>query len=138
MHIFVDEFNNKLLTPDLSKKQLENLHAEATTLYKEYFDAENASFIGCSTDIAENFKKLLNDGVHHVAKFRTSEPLYQAYEHALNILENELLPPFFHSNEVSCSFIKFCNLCNVWLKMKLLTVYLVFQLHLWIKSNTYL
>lgn len=99
--IFVDEFNNKLLTPDLSKKQLENLHAEATRLYNEYFDTNNTSFIGCSMEIVENFQKLLNEGVYQVAKFRTSEPLYQAYEHALSILENELLLPFFHSNEVN-------------------------------------
>lgn len=108
--MFEDEFNSKLLMPDLSKKQLEDLHTEATVLYKEYFDAENASnFIGCSSQIVENFKKLLNEGVYHVAKFRTAEPLYQAYEHALNILENDLLPPFFHSNEV----LIIDNICNM-------------------------
>lgn len=100
-HCFLlDEFNTKLLTPDLSKKELENLHKEATTLYNEYFDARNLNFICCSEDIIKNFHHLLQGGVYDVAKFSTSEPLYQAYEHALNILEKDYLPQFFHSNEV--------------------------------------
>lgn len=103
MYIFFfisDEFNTKLLTPDLSKKELENLHKEASKLYDEYFDARNGCFIGCSDDIIKNFHNLLQGGVYDVAKFCTSEPLYQAYEHALNILETDYLPQFFHSNEV--------------------------------------
>lgn len=102
MYLFIitDEFNTKLLTPDLSKKELENLHNEATKLYSEYFDARNGNFIGCSESITKNFYHLLQGGVYDVAKFSTSEPLYQAYEHALNILEKDYLPQFFHSNEV--------------------------------------
>lgn len=98
--MILDEFNTKLLTPDLSKKELENLHKEATKLYTEYFNVHNENFIGCSAEIINNFHQLLQGGVYDVAKFCTSEPLYQAYEHALNILEKDYLPQFFHSNEV--------------------------------------
>lgn len=103
--MILDEFNTKLLTPDLSKKELENLHKEANKLYKEYFDSNNENFIGCSERIIKNFHHLLQGGVYDVAKFCTSEPLYQAYEHSLNLLEKDYLPQFFHSNEVKTNFL---------------------------------
>ncbi|RZB40834.1 sorting nexin-14-like [Asbolus verrucosus] len=95
----VDEFNNKLLTPDLSKKQLEELHSEALTLYKEYLKKDSLNFIGCSDGIVDDYYTLLKDGVYSVAKLRTSKPLYQAYEHTFTLLESVWLPSFFHSNE---------------------------------------
>ncbi|XP_966626.3 sorting nexin-14 isoform X1 [Tribolium castaneum] len=95
----VDEFNNKLLTPDLTKKQLEELHSEALTLYKEYLNKNTINFIGCSDEIIDNYYSLLKDGVYNVAKLRTSKPLYQAYEHTFNVLEKVWCPSFFHSNE---------------------------------------
>lgn len=130
--LILDEFNNKLLTPDLSKQQLENLHNEATKLYKEYFLSETPNFIGCSQEIVDNYKEMLTAGVYSVAKFRTSEPLYQAYEYALNILENELLPSFFLSNEVTLfMFIHIhCSLSNYYFS--------VLQSYLWIKTNCFI
>lgn len=98
--VIVEDFNSKLLTPDMSKKQLENLHAEAVNLYKIYFDHKSPDCIGCSMQIELQLNQLLQEGVYNVAKLRTSEPLYQAYDYAFNVLESEWLPAFFHSNEV--------------------------------------
>ncbi|XP_066140261.1 sorting nexin-14-like isoform X2 [Euwallacea fornicatus] len=94
----VDDFNTKLLTPDLSKKQLEGLHVQALNLYKEYLNADSFNFIGCSSEICAEFSDLIED-IYSVAKLRTSKPLYQAYEFAFNQLEAFWLPHFFHSNE---------------------------------------
>lgn len=96
----VDDFNNRLLRPDLSKKQLEELHSEALNLYKEYLSKNCVNFIGCSEDIVEDYYCLIKGGVYNVAKLRTSKPLFQAYEHTFNVLETVWLPSFFHSNEV--------------------------------------
>lgn len=98
---FLDEFNNKLLTPDLAKEQLEELHAEAMTLYREYLNKDCINFIGCSDDIIVDFLSLLQNGVYSVTKLRTSKPLFQAYEYTFTVLETVWLPAFFHSNEVS-------------------------------------
>ncbi|CAG9770654.1 unnamed protein product [Ceutorhynchus assimilis] len=94
----VDDFNTKLLTPDLSKKLLEELHCQASKLYSEYLNGESFNFIGCSREISCEFSMLISD-IYSVAKLRTSKPLYQAYDFAFNHLENFWLPQFFHSNE---------------------------------------
>lgn len=101
---FSEDFNGKLLTPDLSKLQLETLHDEALNLYKSYFDKKSSDYIECSEKISLRLKELLSDGRYSVAKLRTTEPLYEAYDYAFGILENEWLPPFFYSNEV-CNII---------------------------------
>lgn len=98
--IVVEEFNVKLLSPELTRGQLENLHAEATNIFKRYFEEKSCECIRCSKDIASRFEQLLNDGVYNVAKLRTSEPLYEAYDYAFGTLEADWLPKFFHSNEV--------------------------------------
>lgn len=95
----VEEFNNKLLTPDLSKRQLEDLHTEALNLYKVYLDVNSVEFIGCSEDVVENLKELLSQGVYNVHKLRTSEPLFEAFDFAWTSLESKWLPLFYHSNE---------------------------------------
>ncbi|ERL90742.1 hypothetical protein D910_08089 [Dendroctonus ponderosae] len=94
----VDDFNAKLLTPDLTKKQLEELHVQALNLHKEYFQEDSFNFIGCSSGICAQFSALIDD-IYRVAKLRTSKPLYQAYDFAFNQLEGLWLPQFFHSNE---------------------------------------
>ncbi|KAJ8981392.1 hypothetical protein NQ317_002586 [Molorchus minor] len=95
----VDDFNVKLLTPDLPKKQLEALHTEAVKLYKDYLDKESFDFIGCPVNITEDFNYTVKDisSVHRLTKL--SKILYRAYEHTFTILENIWLPQFFHSNE---------------------------------------
>ncbi|XP_017774101.1 PREDICTED: sorting nexin-14-like isoform X2 [Nicrophorus vespilloides] len=95
----VEAFNGKLLMPDLSKKQLQDLHAEALKIYNVYMDHKSIDFIGCDNGICSSLNKLLEDGVYNVAKLQTSEPLFQAYDFAFNLLETEWMPQFYHSNE---------------------------------------
>ncbi|KAJ8911435.1 hypothetical protein NQ315_005968 [Exocentrus adspersus] len=95
----VDDFNTKLLTPNLSKKQLEELHSDATKLYKDYLDKESVNFIGCSDDILADFCQLISE-THITEKLRKlSKLLYRAYDYTFNELESIWLPQFFHSNE---------------------------------------
>lgn len=98
--ILLEEFNNKLITPDLNKKQLEMLHEEATKLYKLYLSSESNDFVGCPESIVNKLNNLLEEGVYNVFKLRTSEPLFQAFDFVFSILECEWLPLFYHSNEV--------------------------------------
>lgn len=79
---------------------MENLHLEATRLYKLYLSSDSADFVGCPDKIISKLNNLLEEGVYNVFKLRTSEPLFQAFDFVFSILENEWLPLFYHSNEV--------------------------------------
>lgn len=111
----------------MSKKQLENLHTEAMNLFKIYFDRKSEDCISCPSHIGLQFEQLLHEGVYNVAKLRTSEPLYQAYDYAYNILEKDLLPGFFHSNEVYI-------LTSIISRLYFNLITLVLQLHMRIKN----
>ncbi|CAH0546449.1 unnamed protein product [Brassicogethes aeneus] len=95
----VDEFNQLLLKPDLTKEQLEKLHTDAQKLYKEYLYKDSVNYIRCSENISNEFNSLIKEGVHNIAKLRTSTPLFMAYEHTFSVLENIWLPQFYHSSE---------------------------------------
>ncbi|XP_018573959.1 sorting nexin-14 isoform X2 [Anoplophora glabripennis] len=94
----VDDFNAKLLTPNLSKKQLEELHSDALKLYKDYLNKDSLNFIGCPSDITEDFSHLIKE---YITEKLTKIPklLYRAYDYTFNELETMWLPQFFHSNE---------------------------------------
>ncbi|XP_072378466.1 sorting nexin-14-like isoform X1 [Diabrotica undecimpunctata] len=95
----VDDFNVKLLTPELSKKQVEELQVEATKLFKEYLDKNSFSFISCPSEISEDFKCLMQDDYAVEKLSKQSKLLYTAYDFVINALESIWLPQFFHSTE---------------------------------------
>ncbi|GLV46764.1 hypothetical protein CBL_13537 [Carabus blaptoides fortunei] len=95
----VEEFNRKLLTPDLSKKDLDALHLEANQLHQLYLKEYSSDYIGCPSDIASSFETLLQGGAQNIPILRTSPPLYKAYDYAFGILETRWLPLFYHSDE---------------------------------------
>ena len=49
--IFAEEFNSKILTPELSPKQIEKLHMELATLYDMYFAPNSIDRIMFDEDI---------------------------------------------------------------------------------------
>lgn len=90
----------KLLTPDLSKKQVEELHLDALKLYKDYMDKESYNFIYCTPDLLQDFDYLIQE-YHSVEKLtKLSKLIYKAYDHTFALLETVWLPKFFHSSEV--------------------------------------
>lgn len=50
-----------------------------------------------------SFISVVHSEVKDIVKLRTTRPLFQAYEHAYNLLEREYLPLFMHSHSVSHS-----------------------------------
>ncbi|XP_034243471.1 sorting nexin-14-like isoform X2 [Thrips palmi] len=92
----VEEFNRKMLTPDISSEEKDLLYKDAMDLYSVYFNPVSPDSIGLPSDIVENMKQVLTDDV---GKLRTSPPLFQAYEHAYSILENKLCPLFHASDD---------------------------------------
>lgn len=108
--IVLEEFNNKLLKPELTKQQLEILHVEASKLYENYFSKNSSDFIGCPASISDKLKELLTEGIYNVAKLRTSEPLFEAFDYTFVVLEKDWLPIFYHSNEVD--LLRVCVWCT--------------------------
>lgn len=99
---FTDDFNTKMLTPDLSKKQIEELHEDALRLYKEYLDKDSYNFISCPTDISLDFEYLVKEYYSIEKLTKSSKLLYKAYDYTFTALETVWLSKFFHSSEVCC------------------------------------
>ncbi|KAE8741300.1 hypothetical protein FOCC_FOCC013154 [Frankliniella occidentalis] len=92
----VEEFNRKMLTPDISSEEKELLYKDAMDLYSVYFNPESPDNIGLPSDIVHSMKEVLTEDV---GKLRTSPPLFEAINHAYRLLENKLCPLFHASDD---------------------------------------
>ncbi|KAK9877963.1 hypothetical protein WA026_020181 [Henosepilachna vigintioctopunctata] len=95
----VDEFNNKLMTSDLSRRTLEELYKEALKLNDEFISKYGINYVKCSEEISDHLRELLKDGILSIAKIKVSGPLIKAYKEVFDNLEHHWLPIFFQSNE---------------------------------------
>lgn len=95
----VEEFNGKMLTPDVNKQELEHLYKEAWDLFSVYFSPESPDKIHFSEQIVTEMHAVLQEPVENIIKLRTTPPLFQAYEYAYSLLENSLCPLFHESDD---------------------------------------
>uniref|UniRef100_A0A8C7LWL8 Sorting nexin 14 n=1 Tax=Oncorhynchus mykiss TaxID=8022 RepID=A0A8C7LWL8_ONCMY len=80
LHVIPEEFNDKILCPELSDSELQRLHGEPF------------------------FVQIFAQGPYEgVVKLQTMHCLFEAYEHVLSLLESVFTPMFCHSDEVSPS-----------------------------------
>lgn len=102
----VEDFNRHILDPDLTPEQLEQLHHEALELYHTYMVSSAVDRINFPSHIVSHIREIVHSEVKDIVKLRTTRPLFQAYEHAYNLLEREYLPLFMHSHAY------FAHLCG--------------------------
>ncbi|XP_021925834.1 sorting nexin-14-like isoform X2 [Zootermopsis nevadensis] len=95
----VEEFNRKMLTPDVNKQDLENLYKEAWDLFSVYFSLESPDRIHFSQQVVTEMHAVLQEPAENIVKLRTTPPLFQAYEYAYSLLENSLCPLFHESDD---------------------------------------
>nr|CAD7454246.1 unnamed protein product [Timema tahoe] len=95
----VEEFNRKMLTPDLGKLDLENLYREAWDLFSVYFSPVSPDRILFTPAVVEGMRRILQEPPENIVKLRTTPPLFQAYEYAYSLLENNLCPLFHQSDD---------------------------------------
>nr|CAD7261904.1 unnamed protein product [Timema shepardi] len=95
----VEEFNRKMLTPDLGKLDLENLYREAWDLFSVYFSPVSPDRILFNPAVVEGMRRILQEPPESIVKLRTTPPLFQAYEYAYSLLENNLCPLFHQSDD---------------------------------------
>uniref|UniRef100_A0AAR2L530 PX domain-containing protein n=1 Tax=Pygocentrus nattereri TaxID=42514 RepID=A0AAR2L530_PYGNA len=94
----VEEFNDKILCPELSDSEMEQLHDEVQTIYKTYCLEESIDKISFDPFIIEEIR--IAEGPYTgVVKLQQMCCLFEAYEHVLSLLENVFTPLFCHSDE---------------------------------------
>uniref|UniRef100_A0A0K8T8Q8 RGS domain-containing protein n=1 Tax=Lygus hesperus TaxID=30085 RepID=A0A0K8T8Q8_LYGHE len=92
----VDNFNKRMLNPELSTNDLELLHRDAWDLFSVYFSPHSPDNIGFPSELVVQMRKVLSKDV---TKLRTSPPLFMAYGHAYGLLDKNYCPLFHTSDE---------------------------------------
>lgn len=95
----VEEFNNKILSPELSDSELQRLHGEVEHIYETYCLEESIDKIRFEPAIVQEIKNIAEGPYSDVIKLQTVPCLFKAYEHVLSLLERVFTPMFCHSDE---------------------------------------
>ncbi|KAG8011527.1 Sorting nexin-14 [Nibea albiflora] len=95
----VEEFNDKILSPELSDAELQRLHGEVLHIYETYCLDESIDKISFDKLIVEEIKNIAKGPYSGVVKLQTMRCLFEAYEHVLSLLERVFTPMFCHSDE---------------------------------------
>uniref|UniRef100_A0A9L0IKE1 Sorting nexin 14 n=1 Tax=Equus asinus TaxID=9793 RepID=A0A9L0IKE1_EQUAS len=96
----VEEFNDRILRPELSNDEMLSLHEELQKIYKTYCLDESIDKIRFDPFIVEEIQKIAEGPYMDVVKLQTMRCLFEAYEHVLSLLENVFTPMFCHSDEI--------------------------------------
>ncbi|XP_060948054.1 sorting nexin-14-like isoform X1 [Limanda limanda] len=95
----VEEFNDKILSPELSDSELQRLHGEVLHIYETYCLDESIDKISFDPFIVEEIRNIATGPYGGVVKLQTMRCLFEAYEHVLSLLERVFTPMFCHSDE---------------------------------------
>ncbi|XP_043923411.1 sorting nexin-14 [Protopterus annectens] len=95
----VEEFNDKILRPELTDDEMMALHGEVKKLYETYCLEESVDKIRFDPFIVEEIQRIATGPYKDVVKLQTMRCLFEAYEHVLSLLENVFTPMFCHSDE---------------------------------------
>ncbi|NWH72568.1 SNX14 protein, partial [Piaya cayana] len=95
----VEEFNDRILRPELSDTEKMSLHEEVQKIYKTYCLDESIDKIRFDPFIVEEIQRIAEGPSMDVVKLQTMRCLFEAYEHVLSLLENVFTPMFCHSDE---------------------------------------
>ncbi|XP_046728452.1 sorting nexin-14 isoform X3 [Silurus meridionalis] len=95
----VEEFNDKILCPELSDFEMQCLHSEVKKIYVTYCLDESIDKISFDPFIIEEIRNIAEGSYTGVVKLQKMTCLFEAYEHVLSLLENVFTPMFCHSDE---------------------------------------
>ncbi|KAL3052072.1 hypothetical protein OYC64_004762 [Pagothenia borchgrevinki] len=95
----VEEFNDQILSPDLSDSELQRLHGEVVRIYETYCLEESIDKISFDPFIVDEIRNIAIGPYGGVVKLQTMHCLFEAYEHVLSLLERVFTPMFCHSDE---------------------------------------
>lgn len=92
----VEQFNKRMLKPEISSQELDMLYRDAWDIFSVYFSSHSPDCISFDPELVSQLRKVLSKDV---IKLQNSKPLYQAYEQTYSILENIYWAEFYNSNE---------------------------------------
>uniref|UniRef100_A0A8C3AT14 Sorting nexin-14 n=1 Tax=Cyclopterus lumpus TaxID=8103 RepID=A0A8C3AT14_CYCLU len=95
----VEEFNDRILCPELSDTEKMMLHEEVKKIYETYCLDESVDKIRFDPFIVEEIRNIAEGPYAEVVKLQTMRCLFEAYEHVLSLLEKVFTPMFCHSDE---------------------------------------
>lgn len=95
----VEEFNERILQPELSDSQLHHLHSEVVHIYETYCVDESLDKISFDKFIVDEIRQVAESAYTEVVRLQKMRCLFEAYEHVLSLLENVFTPMFCHSDE---------------------------------------
>ncbi|XP_024146813.1 sorting nexin-14 [Oryzias melastigma] len=95
----VEEFNDKILSPELSDAELQRLHGEVLHMYQTYCLDESVDKISFDASVVEEIRNIASGPYPDVVKLQKTPCLFEAYEHVLSLLESVFTPMFCHSDE---------------------------------------
>ncbi|XP_024149835.1 sorting nexin-14 isoform X2 [Oryzias melastigma] len=95
----VEEFNDRILCPELSDTEKMMLHEEVKKIYETYCLDESIDKIRFDPFIVEEIRNIATGPYTQVVKLQTMRCLFEAYEHVLSLLEDVFTPMFCHSDE---------------------------------------
>nr|XP_057946129.1 sorting nexin-14-like isoform X6 [Doryrhamphus excisus] len=95
----VEEFNDRILCPELPDAEKMMLHEEVKKIYETYCLDESIDKIRFDPFIVEEIRNIAEGPYAEVVKLQTMRCLFEAYEHVLSLLENVFTPMFCHSDE---------------------------------------
>ncbi|XP_061182737.1 sorting nexin-14-like isoform X2 [Saccostrea echinata] len=94
-----EDFNTRILSPELSQGDLVELHNMAKDLYRSYCAKDAVDRIKFDETIVSELAEVVEGPPDQVVKLRTSTPLFKAYDHTYDLLENTFLPLFHQSDD---------------------------------------
>jgi len=95
----VEEFNKKIMNPELSEEAMQTLHNDALTLYNLHFKPDAEHKVPVNIEYVNEIKSILDGPMSNVVLLRSTPPLFKAYEEVYSILESKYCPSFFKSEE---------------------------------------
>ncbi|XP_014909959.1 sorting nexin-14 isoform X3 [Poecilia latipinna] len=95
----VEEFNERILSPDLSDPELKRLHDEVLHIYRTFCRDDSADKIRFDPAVVEGIRSVAVAPYSQVVVLQKKPFLFQAYELVLSLLEEVFTPMFCHSDE---------------------------------------
>ena len=96
----VEEFNKKIMNPELGEDTMKSLHEDALNLYNLHFKPDAEHQVPVSDNLVLEIKEILDGPMSNVVQLRSTTPLFKAYEEVYSSLESKYCPAFFKSEEV--------------------------------------
>jgi len=92
----VDQFNKRMLKPEISSQELDLLYRDAWDIFSVYFSSHSPNCISFDFELVNQLRKVLSKDV---IKLQNSKPLYEAYDQTYSVLENRYWKEFHNSDE---------------------------------------